>query len=241
MILDLVSTDMYVSYNVKLAHRIGLQAAIYVTELLNINRKAILKSKIDEEGFFKIDRNYIEERTTLGKGDQKKLDEILIELKVLSKKDKDQVNLNTDNLTGLLLEENDKIVTEISKEVSKKSKTKKATKQEAIQANLKESITTQNDELRKMYEFWIDSVIAKQGWMSKVSIIEGQKAVDSYTNRDLDLALKIVSIAATNGYREMTWAIKTFEKDFKASYYKQLSSNNSVVPNEEPSVAEEVY
>lgn len=226
MILDLLSTDMYVSYNVKLAHRIGLHAAIYVTELLNINRKAILKGKIDENGFFKVDRNYVEERTTLNKDDQKKLDDLLIDLNVLLKGNKDQINLNTDNLTGLLLEEDDKIVTEISKEVSKKSKTKRATKQEIIQANLKEAITVQNEELRKSYEMWIDSVLAKQGWMSKASIIEGQKLVDDYTNRDLDLALKIINIAATNGYRDMGWAINYFEKEYKAGYYKNLNTSH---------------
>lgn len=227
MILDLLSTDMYVSYNVKLAHRVGLQAAIYVAELLNINRKAVLKDKVDDNGFFKVDRNYVEERTTLTKEDQKKLDDLLVDLSVLSKKDKDQLNLNTDNLTGLLLEENDRIVTEISKEVSKKSRTKRATKQEIIQANLKESINTQNDELRKAYEVWIDSVIAKQGWMSKASILEGQKLVDDYTNRDLDLALKIINIAATNGYRDIRWAINYFEKDYKANYYKNLGNSDT--------------
>ena len=63
MILDLLSSDMYVSYNVQIANKIGLEEAIYISELININRKAIQKNKI-EDGYFNIDRKYITNRTT---------------------------------------------------------------------------------------------------------------------------------------------------------------------------------
>ena len=76
MILDLLSTDMYISFNIKLAHRIGLQAAIYLGELLNINKKAIQKEKIIDGNFFKLNRDYIEQRTTLQKQEQKELDKL---------------------------------------------------------------------------------------------------------------------------------------------------------------------
>ena len=49
MLFDMLSTDMYVSFNCKLAQRIGLHTAIYVTELLNISRKAYLKGKLYNE------------------------------------------------------------------------------------------------------------------------------------------------------------------------------------------------
>ena len=62
---------MYVSYNVRLAHILDLPTAVYVSELININRKAIEKEKLKGDGFFKLDRNYIELRTTLKKEEQK--------------------------------------------------------------------------------------------------------------------------------------------------------------------------
>ena len=61
MLFELLATDMYVSYNVKLAKTLGLTSAIYLSELININRKAIEKNKI-KDGYFKINREYIEDR-----------------------------------------------------------------------------------------------------------------------------------------------------------------------------------
>ena len=58
MLLDLLSLDNYVSYNIKVAEILGLHAAIYLSELMNINDKAIRKSKT-KDNFFTVDRKYI--------------------------------------------------------------------------------------------------------------------------------------------------------------------------------------
>ena len=85
--------------------------------------------------------------------------------------------------------------------------------------NLKSNIVTSNDELREAYYSWIEGVYAKEGWMTKQAVISGQRALDAYnTTRDLDVALKIIEIAALNGYRDMTWAINTYNKDYKGKF-----------------------
>ena len=48
MLIDLIRTDNYVSFNVQLAHIVGLHAAIYLSELLNINSKAELPKEFKE-------------------------------------------------------------------------------------------------------------------------------------------------------------------------------------------------
>ena len=75
MLIELLSMDNYVSYNIKIAEIFGLHASIYLSELMNINDKAIRKSKITGESYFTVDRNYIEKRTTLTKSEQLKIDE----------------------------------------------------------------------------------------------------------------------------------------------------------------------
>ena len=47
MLIDLINTSNYVSYNIKLAQLLGLKEAIYLSELLNINDKAIRKNEIN--------------------------------------------------------------------------------------------------------------------------------------------------------------------------------------------------
>ena len=63
MLIDLLSTSNYVSYNIRLAELLGLHAAIYLSELMNINDKAIRKNKLNDN-YFKLKREYITSRTT---------------------------------------------------------------------------------------------------------------------------------------------------------------------------------
>lgn len=210
-LFDLLSTDMYVSYNVKLAHVLDLYSAIYISELININRKAIEKDKL-KNGFFKIDRNYIEYKTTLKREDQKSIDKNLNSLKVIEIGDtSDFLKVNMDTLTGLLLGEQ-KIVSE----VVQSSKRGRPSKQEIVIRALKANIETSNEELKQAYENWIDAVCAKQGWMTKIHVIEGEKTLNSYNKeKDLDIALEILKIATLGGYRDMEWAIRDYEKKNK--------------------------
>ena len=84
MLIDLINTSNYVSYNIKLAQLLGLKEAIYLSELLNINDKAIRKNKINNN-YFDIDRKYLETRTTLNVSEQDKIEKTLIKLKIIKK------------------------------------------------------------------------------------------------------------------------------------------------------------
>ena len=63
MLIELLSSSNYVNFNIKVAQILGLKSAIYLSQLMDINEKAIRKNKI-EDNFFTIDRKYIESRTT---------------------------------------------------------------------------------------------------------------------------------------------------------------------------------
>lgn len=213
MLFDLISMDMYGNYNIKLAHLIGLKEAIYVSELLNINRKALQKNKL-KEGFFTIDRKYITQRTTLSVEEQVQIEERLKSMMLISKgTDLNLLCVNTDKLTGLILEENEKIVDAITVAGGRKM-----SKREAIAAALKTNIQTSNQELISAYAEWIDAILTKFGWMSKKAVMEGQARVDEYSQKDLDVALKILEIATLNGYRDINFAINSFERNFKREF-----------------------
>ena len=205
---------MYVSYNVRLAHILDLQCSIYISELININRKAIEKDKLKEGGFFKLDRNYIETRTTLKREDQKEIDARLKSIKLISiGESSDLLKLNMDTLTSIMLGEKELVAT-----VVQSAKRGRPSKQEIVVKALKGNIETTNQELKHAYEDWIDAVCAKQGWMTKVHVIEGEKAINTYNKeKDLDIALDILKIATLGGFRDMEWAIKDYEKKFKSN------------------------
>lgn len=233
MLIDLLNTDNYVSYNVKIAEALGLNAAVYITELININNKAYLKEKLDSEGFFTVDRKYVTKRTTLDATMQRDLDKALVKLQVLevSSVVKDKIKLDLGALAQLITGTDVKKLSEIADVVAIKSD-KKKTQKEKIVDSLKANILETNEELRAAYFGWIDTVFAKQGWMSKKSVTEGQAVINAYSNHDLDLALKILDIADQNAYRDMQWAVTRFEKDYKRDFYQKHYDgvNNSQKP-----------
>lgn len=216
MLIELLSMSNYVHFNIKLAHILGLNSAIYLSQIMDINEKAIRKNKVDEN-FFTIDRDYITTRTTIAEKEQKEIENNLIKIGILerSSKDSNTLLLNLTVLTSILMSPDEDLVKNIEN-LAKPKKTK--TKSEKIIENLKENIITQNAELRQAYFDWIDAVYAKDGFMTKTAVISAQGTIDKFTNRNLDVALKILEIAAINGYRDITWAINNYNKDYKVGY-----------------------
>lgn len=224
MLIDLVSQSNYSSYNISIANLLGLDVAVYLNVILDINNKAIKKKKITDS-FFVLNREYIKQITTLEIENQKEIDKKLISLGILEKGDKtNTVKLNISNITAILMSDNESLLSDISKIVKNKKSVK--TKKEKEIDFLKEFITATNPELRDAYSDWIESVYAKQGWMSKRSVTTGQEIIDANSNRNLDIALAIINIAAVNGYRDMEWAVSKYNSNYSLNYKTDLGNEN---------------
>lgn len=218
MLIDLISLSNYGYYNIQVANILGLETAVYLGILLDINSKAIRKNKV-EDNFFTIDRDYITQRTTLSISKQKEIEKILSDVGVLciSKKDEDSFNISISALYTIVgNDDNTDLIKDVKKIISKKANAR--TKTDAIKDTLKENVVTSNKELREAYYDWIDSVYAKQGWMSKKSVVSAQTLVDDFSKHNLDVALKIVEIASINGYRDMEWALNTYKQNYNVRY-----------------------
>ena len=183
---------------------------------MNVNDKAIRKDKISESSF-SLDRDYITKRTTISVDEQLEIDKNLIKLGIVEKPNED-VNclvLNINILTALLMSSDEELLENVEHLSKLKTKKSKTTKADAIRQNLKTNIVTTNVELIEAYSDWIDAVYAKQGWMSKKAVTIGQGVVDNFSNRDLDVALTVISIAAMHGYVDMQWAINKYVEQHK--------------------------
>lgn len=216
MLIELLSTSNYVSFNVKLAEILGLHTAVYISELMNINDKAIRKDKINESSF-SLDREYVKKRTTLTIEEQLDIEKNLIKLSIIEKPTKDDncIILNINILTALLMSTDEELLDGVKKLSELKMKKSKATKSETISKRLKNNIATTNVELIEAYSNWIDSVIAKEGWMSKDAVTIGQTVVDSFSKRNLDVALTVINLASMHGYRDMQWAVNKYTEQHK--------------------------
>lgn len=237
MLIELLSTSNYVSYNVQLAELLGLHTAIYLSELMNINEKAIKKDKLDNN-YFTLVRSYITSRTTLDEKEQLEIEDNLLKLGILEQgEQKDTISLNITTLTTLMMDPDEQLIDKIAK-LKKKSTTKKGrTKADAIKDNLKSNLKVQNMELREAYCDWIDAVYDKQGWMSVKCVTIAEKTVDDFSNHDLDVALKLLEIAAIHSYRDIQWAINVYNQEFKVSYRtspapKKVTTSNAELSTE---------
>ena len=230
MLVDILSPGNYVSYNVYLAHMLGLDCAIYLSELLRIDEQSN-QNDTTGDGKFTVDRAYIARRTTFDDKKQKSLDERLSDIGIVSL-EKPKGNVMSLNLPLLvdLVSEND----ENSKKAFEKflktceAKNKKKTKEEVMRENLYTCIRTENAELREAYTQWIDAIFDRFGWMAKASVTFAQDAVDKESSYDLDVALDIIKIATINGYKDMQWAINTYESDKrKKPFQKSIPQVNN--------------
>ena len=213
MLIDMLSTSNQVSFNIKLAEILGLHAAIYISELMNIYVKAEKKNKLDNN-HFKLVRSYMTSRTTLDEHEQIEIEEYLLKLGVVDRgEEPDTLSLNITNLTAIMMSPDEQLI-----DNAKKKRKPKATKVEKIKEALRARVTVQNQELKEAYYGWIDSVYDRQGWMTGPCVDVAQKTVDEFSNRNLDVALKLIEIASVHGHRDIQWAINKYNQEFMISY-----------------------
>ncbi len=209
MLVELLSQSNYQSFNIKLAQLLGLESAIYLSALIDINEKAFRKNKIIDNGFFTVDRDYIKTRTTLTKSKQEKIEFELNKLGILELSN-DHLKINLEILTSLVLEENEEIRRDLSN-FRKAANSKN--KGDYILENVKKNIDTKLPmELQQAYANWLDSVYSKINFVNKQTLFNAQKEVDTASNHNLDVALDIINIAAASGWKDMKWAVKVYKE-----------------------------
>lgn len=209
MLINLISQSNYQSYNVEIASILGLESAVYLNALIEINEKAIRKNKLINDHFL-IDRTYIKNRTTLSISQQKNIEKTLEELKIIHKNNDDCIKVNIDILSGIMMSSEESIVQDLS---FLKNKSDKSTKGlnilKAVKTHINENYP---DELKTAYEDWLDVVYNKFSFVSKQMLINAQKVVDKEANHDLNVAIDIIHIASGNGWKDMEYAVKIYKQ-----------------------------
>lgn len=214
MYVELLASDNYISVNRKLAQLFDLKTAVYIAELTNIITKVVKKKTVDKEGFFVVNRNYIEERTTISIEDQLICDSILTKVGVLdtSKDDVNKIRMDIELLTSLIANEDAKLLGEVAKKC-KVSKVKKSeAKVQAIRQSLKASVTEDDKDILNALYGWIDSILDSKNFLSKNIIEIFQKQLSDYTS-DKNTKLAIITVATIQAYKDVTWAIRSYERN----------------------------
>ena len=238
MLLDVFDNDNSISVNYRTIQIFGLPTAVYLTELINIYKKATRKNKLVEDGYFKVDRKYVNNVLCLTPEEQIICDLNLIKTSVLKKSsdNPDILKIDIKLYLSLLCSEDMKLYDDVKKQmkVQKPKGTKESQRQQYINV-LKNSIECSNYELLTALRDSVEGVYARpNGFLSKSSIKIFQDTLNSYTKGDLDLALRVVQIATVQGYRDCQWAINMLEDSEK----RKKKQNNSQIRVTEQEVAD---
>jgi hypothetical protein len=208
--------------NKRLVKIAGFEVAAYWAELQSILKQVVKKQTADEQGFFTLDRDFVERETTLTLAKQLKCDEKLISLGVMLKdpEDPNRISIAVNGMVAVITDED---TTKLKKTKAVKKDEKEA-KVAGIKATMKRAILTQDIELRAAYERWVDGMVdAANCRFTKAVVQLFEKTVAAYT-QDKKLQLHIIEIATINSYRDATWAINkiTNPSNFKMNVATKL-------------------
>lgn len=219
MLIDLLNSANYIMINIDAIHIFGLNTAVYCSELLNIYKKAVIKNKLYNEKYFKIDRNYIKKQTSLEIEDQIKCDLNLRKVNIIKQdeNDPDIIYFDVEIYASVLSSEDVKLLDSVSSKVKVENpKNVKQTQRDRIIIALKEAIECKTLPILQKLQEWIDSVMADpKKFLSKQQVVAFKNRLDDYCNGDLEKALAIIDIATVHGYIDCQWAINLFERNNK--------------------------
>jgi len=216
--VDLFAAPSTGLYYRKLAKITSLECSAYCSEVLDIGATVLRKKKFDDEGFFKLDRKWVEDRTTICLEDQLNYDSTLQNIGILesSETDPNKIRLHLDVLAGILIDDtNFQKVNLVKKNVKVSRSQAAANKKAGIIITMKKCISEIDSELRSEYEAWIDSVYAAGRFTTKKIIENFESTVNSYTT-DPTVKKSIISEAITTGYTDPTWIINRYESNRKS-------------------------
>lgn len=213
--IDVASQDSYGRFNIKFASIVGLNTAVYWSAIMNVLEKVKDKKTYDEEGFFTLDRSYIERKTTLSKELQLESDKILESLGIveLSKDRNNKLRCNVKNFIELIVSEKVTAIKAIKVTANKISKEgQKEAKRAGIISRLKGCVKdVESDlDLQKLYSDWVE-VCYDRGVWRKPQVDSFINSIRSYS-KDKNIQMKIINIAIARVYKDASWAIEIYVK-----------------------------
>jgi hypothetical protein len=228
MNLDILSTTYgQTTFNIKLAHIVGLKTALYWSVLVDALFQAKKKNKVSEDGYFVLDRKYVYAMTTLTTPEQKECEKILTSLGYLENGTKtNSIRVDVGGIVKLITDDDEKQIEQIKNLVSKiVDVDKDAQKAEGISKNLKSRITETDLDIAEALYGWVDSLEGKANGKT-VEIFQAE--LNKYT-RDKKVKLELIRRATVMGYRDISWVINAYEREVgKTSNSKPVAPPRNV-------------
>jgi hypothetical protein len=222
--------------NKRLCKLVGFEVAAYWAELQSILKQVVKKKTADEQGFFTLDREYVERETTLTINKQLKCEEKLVAMGVVVKdpENPNRLTISVSNMVEIITDEDTKKLRKATKAAKEEAKVAKV---EGIKQTMKRFIQEEDPEVRVAYELWIDGMVDAQSCRFTKAVVQlFEKTISEYT-QDRATRLKIIEIATVNSYKDASWAINRLSG---RTSFKQITPMNATAQKQCTGVAENV-
>lgn len=219
MVIDFIAKINNVNYNVKLAKIFGVYSAIFINLLIDYHFRA-------EDGYIKLARVDIYNLTGIEEDKQIEVEENLVSCnliqvnKLKNSSSKNYYNLNMETLNKILISDdltNDEGLKQTLRNAPKAPKT--TSKRSNIINSLKSCITVEDEKSREYLKDWVDAVMQKSGYLSKVGVECMCEDLIKYSDKKVTLLRDLCKLAAKLGYKDSKWVIKNYQDN-------QIVSNN---------------
>lgn len=248
MLVDILSPANYIMVNRDAIKILGLNTAVYCSELLTIYKKVVKKKAFLENNFFKVDRKYIEEQTSLDTKEQTVCDLNLKKVNIvkIDEENPDIIFFDVETFSSVLASEDVRLINTVSEKVksTKPKGTSDASRKRIVQ-NLKDSIRCNNYEVLLALRDWIDSVMANPTKFLSIQQVEIFKdKLEEYCEGNVKTALKVIEQATIHQYVDCQWAINNYERENNANVGKKTATilrNSEQKTTTTKQVGEEVF
>lgn len=225
MYLDLYNN---ITINKKMLKLVGMPAALYWAELQEILQRVFDKKTFNENGFFKLDRAYVEKEISLSLKEQYDCDAQLIQLGIMVKdeNDPDSLCVSVERYVAVISAEDPQLLKDLAKAAKPtKNGKKKATEEEKAaklagkKATLKKLLVEPNKNVYDALCRWIDAIFEAETYsykMTKAAIETFQATLYKYT-LDPQVMEQIIEIAAAQGWVDASWAINRYQSNSRTN------------------------
>ncbi len=232
------------SINKTLLKIVGPITTIYWSQLMEILPKVFNKKTYNEEGYFLLDRDYIERQIGLSRVDQYNCDSSLGQIGVveISADNKDLIRVNSTLMTSIIINEdiekiqaivdklkldtatksaNKKYASEIQKKINKELREKESDerKNEKLKGYIRNTrrkieTLTTDPNLVDLFGSWAESVCARYGFISNSIVEKFYNDLTSYSHNP-DQVQILLDIGIKTGYRDFEFVKNNYEDRVK--------------------------
>ncbi len=230
MYINLLGQSNFLNINTRAIKVFGLQAAAYLTAIIDYlsieadKAKKEQASAVQADGSFVLNRLLIQEKTSLSLEDQYGLDAGISNTGIIRvhPDNADRLFCNIQTYISVITSENPDELVKVSDALKATRGTAKETKKNYMAAAVKNSIVEADFEILEKLKSWVDSMYESKGGVNKQAVKVFQDTLNAYT-QDKVIKIKILDIAIMRAYRDASWAIEVYKKSLTPSY------NNKVI------------